>query len=112
MSKAVVNSSVIIALSNLGYLNKLKPLIGEIFVAKAVYQEICFAGQGLIGANELEEEVKNHNIEVKDAKNQLLVTALLEPLGLGEAETIALAIDEHANLIVLDDMQPEEKPKL
>lgn len=46
MSKAVLNSSVIIALSNLGYLNKLQVIFKRILVAKAVYEEICIAGQG------------------------------------------------------------------
>ena len=32
--------------------------------------------------------------------SKLLVTALLDPLAIGEAETIALAIDEHADGIV------------
>jgi len=33
VNKAVLNSSVIIALSTLGYLNKLKPLFKEILIA-------------------------------------------------------------------------------
>ena len=85
MSKAVLNSSVIIALSTLGYLNKLKTLLKEILIAKAVYDEICLAGQGLAGERELEEAVKTHLIEVKDAKNRLLITALLDPLAIGAA---------------------------
>jgi predicted nucleic acid-binding protein len=106
-----LNSSVIIALSTLGYVNKLKPLFNKIIVAKAVYEEICSAGQGLIGSLELEEAVKNHLIEVKDARNKLLVTALLDLLAIGEAETIALALDEDADGIVLDDKAARRKAK-
>ena len=40
MSKVVLNSSVIIALSTLGYLDKLKQLFKEILITKAVYEEI------------------------------------------------------------------------
>ena len=65
MSKAVLNSSVIIALSTLGYLNKLRTLFKEILIAKAVFEEICFAGQGLIGERELQEAVKTNLIEVE-----------------------------------------------
>ncbi len=111
MSKAVLNSSVIISLSTLGYLNKLKPLYKEILISKAVYQEISVAGQGLVGERELEEAVKTHLIEVKEVKNQLLVTALLDPLAVGEAETIALAVDERADQIVLDDKAARRKAK-
>jgi predicted nucleic acid-binding protein len=103
LSKAVLNSSVIIALSNLGYLNKLQVIFKKILVAKAVYEEICIAGQGLMGERELQEAVKANLIEVKKVRNRLLVNALLDPLDLGEAETITLASEESADQIVLDD---------
>jgi predicted nucleic acid-binding protein len=86
-------------------------LFKEILRAKAVYNEICSAGHGLIGASELEEAVETHLIEVKDAKNQLLVIALLDSLAVGEAETIALAIDEQVDQIVLDDKVDRRKAK-
>mgnify|MGYP001297304019 CR=1 FL=1 len=111
MSKAVLNSSVIIALSNLGYLNKLQVIFKKILVAKAVYEEICIAGQGLMGEHELQEAVKANLIEVKEVKNRLLVNALLDPLDLGEAETITLASEEKANQIVLDDKAARRRAK-
>lgn len=111
MTKAALDSSVIIALSTLGYLNKLKPLFEEIIIAKAVYEEICSAGQGLVGDSELEEAIKNHLIEIKEVKNQILVIALSDSLANGEAETIALALDEHADQIVLDDKAARRKAK-
>ena len=69
MSRTVLNSSVIIALSSLGYLNKLKSLSEKILIAKAVYEEVCSTGQGLVGERELEEAVRTHLIEVKDRKS-------------------------------------------
>ena len=111
MSKAVLNSSVIIALSNLGYLNKLQVIFKRILVAKAVYEEICIAGQGLMGEHELQEAVKANLIEVKEVRNRLLVNALLDPLDLGEAETITLASEEKADQIVLDDKAARRRAK-
>ena len=111
MSKAVLNSSVIIALSNLGYLNKLQIIFKRILVAKAVYEEICIAGKGLMGEHELQEAVKANLIEVKEVRNSLLVNALLDPLDLGEAETIALASEEKADQIVLDDKAARRRAK-
>ena len=111
MSKAVINSSVIIALSNLGYLNKLQVIFKRILVAKAVYEEICIAGQGLMGERELQEAVKANLIEVKEVRNRLLVNALLDPLDLGEAETITLASEEKADQIVLDDKAARRRAK-
>ena len=111
MSKAVLNSSVIIALSILGYLNKLRPLFKEILIAQAVFDEICSAGQGLIGERELQEAVKTNLIEVREVKNRLLVNAILDPLAMGEAETITLASEEKVDYIVLDDKLARRRAK-
>jgi hypothetical protein len=111
VSKVVLNSSVIIALSTLGYLNKLKQIFKEILIAKAVYEEICIKGRGLIGERELLEAVKNNIIIVKDVKNRLLVNALLDPLAMGEAETITLASEERADHIVIDDKLARRRTK-
>ncbi len=111
MTKAVFNSSVIIALSTLGYLNKIKPLFDSVIIAKAVYEEISIAGEGLIGEKELKEATKTPLFQVKTPKNQILVTALLEPLAKGEAETIAIALEEKTDYIVLDDKAARRKAK-
>lgn len=111
MSRAVINSSVIIALSTVGYLNNLKPLFKEVIVANAVFDEICIKGHGLIGSSELDQAVKTNLIHVRKAKNCLLVNALLDPLALGEAETISIASDEKIDFIVLDDRAARRRAK-
>lgn len=110
MSKAVLDSSVIIALSTLGYLHKLKNVFTEIF-PRAVYNEICVRGLGLLGERDLLEAVKEGVITVKDVKNRLLVNALLDPLALGEAETITLTVEEKADYIVMDDKLARARAK-
>lgn len=111
MSKAVLNSSVIIALSTLGYIHKLKNVFTEVLVPRAVYDEICVRGRGLIGERDLLEAVKEGVITVKDVKNRLLVNALLDPLALGEAETITLTVEEKADYIVMDDRLARARAK-
>lgn len=111
MSKAVLNSSVIIALSTLGYLDKLKHIFTEVIITRAVYEEICVKGRGLIGERELQESIKNGLITVKDIKNRQLVNALLDPLAIGEAETIAITVDERADYIALDDKLARRRAK-
>ena len=111
MSKAVLNSSVIIALSTLGYLDKLKHIFTEVIITRAVYEEICVKGSGLIGERELQESIKNGLITVKDIKNHQLVNALLDPLAIGEAETIAITVDERADYIALDDKLARRRAK-
>jgi predicted nucleic acid-binding protein len=48
---------------------------------------------------------------VKDVKNRLLVNALLDPLALGEAETITLTVEEKADYIVMDDKLASARAK-
>ncbi len=103
MSKAVLNSSITIALSTLGYLNKLKHIFKEVLITRAVHEEICLKRRELIGEPELLEAVKDGLITVKDVKNRLLVNALVDPLAAGEAETIALTAEERADYAVIDD---------
>lgn len=111
MSKAVLNSSVIIALSTLGYLDKLKHLFTQVLISRAVYEEICFKGRGLTGERELLEAVKARIMAVKDVKNRLLINALLDPLAIGEAETIALTVEEKADYIIIDDKLARKRAK-
>lgn len=109
MSRAVLNSSVIIALSILGYLDKIKQVFKHVLIAKSVYEEVCIRGRGLTGEKELSKAVKEGEILVKDVHNRWLVNALLDPLAIGEAESIALAVEENADYIVLDDMLARRK---
>jgi len=111
VSKAVLNSSVIIALSTLGCLDKLKHIFTEVLITRAVHEEICVRGRGLIGERELLEAVKDGLITVKEVKNRLLINALLDPLAIGEAETIALTVEERADYIVMDDKLARRRAK-
>lgn len=99
----MLDSSAIIALSQLGYLDGLRGIFSEALVPRAVYEEICLRGRGLVGERELSEAVEAGLISVRNVRNRILVNALLDPLGLGEAETIALALEEGADYAVLDD---------
>lgn len=111
MSKTVLNSSVIIALSTLGCLDKLKHIFAEVLITRAVHEEICVRGHGLIGERELLEAVKDGLIKVKDVKNRLLVNALLDPIAIGEAETITLTVEEKADYVVIDDKLARRRAK-
>ena len=111
MGRVVLDSSVVIALSALGYFDKLKDIFSEVLTPRAVYEEICVKGRGLIGERELSEAVNAGLVVVKDVKNRLLVNALLDPLALGEAETIALAVEENADYVVIDDKLARRRAK-
>lgn len=111
MSKVVLDSSVIIALSQLRYLNLLNRIFDEILIPRAVYEEICVKGRGLTGDSEIRESVKNDLIKIKNIRNKILVNALLDPLALGEAEALTLAVEEEADYVVGDDKLARSRAK-
>ncbi len=87
--KIVVDTSALIALSNISKLDLLRALFASVTVPRAVAEEY---GEPLPGW-----------IRVVDVKNEQLVRALLEVLHRGEAEAIALAIETSADMVILDD---------
>lgn len=92
-------------------MDKLGNVFEELLVARAVHWEICVQGHGLIGDAELSESMKRGNVKVKDVENRVTVNSLLDPLGLGEAETIALAVEDDADYVVLDDRLARRRAK-
>ncbi len=89
--RVVSNTSPLIGLSNIGKLKILHDVFGEVVVPPAVGREF---GEELPGW-----------ITVKAPKNRPLVQALLESLGDGESEAIALAIELNADFLILDDLK-------
>ncbi|MFP3952389.1 MAG: DUF3368 domain-containing protein, partial [Candidatus Bathyarchaeia archaeon] len=109
MTRAVLDSSVIIALSHLKHLQTIDGLFTETIIPRAVYKEICVKGKGLTGSRELSDAIKQQKVEVVKPENKELVKALLDPLGRGEAEAIALASSIKPDYIVLDDRLARRK---
>lgn len=96
----VCNTSPIIALAGARQLELLRAVYTQIVVPDAVFEEITVAGAGEPGAREVAEAPW---IKRQTVGNTPLVTALRLELDAGEAETIALAIECNANLILLDE---------
>ena len=96
----VCNTSPIVALARAGRLDLLHAVHGEIFVPEAVFHEITVAGAGEPGASEVTAAPW---IKRRPALNLALVNALGLELDAGEAEAIALAVECHADLILLDE---------
>lgn len=103
MLKVVSNSSPLIHLAKIKKLDLLKEIFGKIFIPKAVYDECVVAS--FKEANEIK---KSEWIIVKKIKNEDLKKALSIYLDDGEAEAITLAIEEKADLILLDDYDARE----
>lgn len=94
----VSDASPIIALESVGQLSLLRDLYERVLIPASVYREITIAdksGAALIAAESWLEERP-----VSDGK---AVTALMATLDPGEAEAIVLALEEEAELLLMDE---------
>jgi predicted nucleic acid-binding protein len=96
----VSNASPLVNLARIGRLELLPTLFERIDVPEAVWGEVVEAGEGQPGAKLLAEAawVIRHTVE-----NRSLVQALRQELDAGEAEAIALALELHADLVLMDE---------
>lgn len=93
----VSDTSSITNLLQIGLIHILFDLYGEITITPAVRRE-------LYRLPEQEAEIKNIDwIKVKAPSDQALMVNLLEELDLGESESIALAIEEEAEFLIIDE---------
>ncbi len=106
--KVVCNSGPLIALSKVGRLEVLKKLFGGIIISEAVWKELVEKGKGKLGSKEVE---KAEWIKVRKVLNRLSVRLLLKEVDVGEAETIILAKELNADLVLMDDEVPREIAK-
>ncbi|BAN90050.1 DUF3368 domain-containing protein [Aeropyrum camini] len=106
----VMNSSVIIALAKLNMTDIISVLNIEIIVPHAVYGEVVAKGRGRPGSKELEILINQGKVKVLAPQDRALVEALHDPLGIGESEAIAVAV-EHGCMIALDDRIARSKAK-
>ena len=107
MLKVVSNSSPLIHLSKIGLLDILEKLFDEIIIPEAVYDECVVDGGERRDAKSLEqaEWIITKSI---GKENLNLKRAFLKDVDEGEAEAIVLALEESADLILLDEYDARE----
>jgi len=98
----VSNTSPLTNLAAIGRLDLLSQLYGQLHIAEGVWGELNAGGQAWPGANEVAEAnwISRHPVGNDD-----LVLALSRDLDRGEAESIALAIELNADLLILDERE-------
>jgi len=105
----VSNSSPIIHLAKIGRLDLLQLLFDIIMIPRAVYMECVVQG----GNRPEVELIKNAKwIRVIEVEDTNLVKLLKAQIDEGESETIALALERGADVVLLDDYEAREKGKL
>jgi predicted nucleic acid-binding protein len=101
----ISNASPIINLAIIGRLGLLKKFWGRIFIPEAVWKEVVIDGED---KDEVVEIKKADWIVVEKVKDQNLTLLLMQNLDKGESETIALAIEKNADIILLDETDARE----
>jgi predicted nucleic acid-binding protein len=94
--------SDLIGLSKIDYLHLLMDMFKVIYIPEAVYKKTVIQGEDKLGVNEIKsaEWIKPNPIEDK-----LAVELLEVNLSRGEAETIVLAKEMKADLVILDEKE-------
>jgi hypothetical protein len=96
----VSNTSPITNLAAIGRLYLLQDLFVSVAIAQGVWEELNANGKAWPGSREVQaaDWIKRHT-----PGNTSLIAALRVNLDRGEAETIALAIEQNADLVILDE---------
>ncbi len=100
METAVSNTSPLIALSIIEWLDLPGQFFDPIVVPQAVVKEAIVNGAARPGAREIDAAIKAGWIRVESPRDTTLAAALSDELGLGEAEAITLAVEYHCVLII------------
>jgi len=102
----IADASVIISLASIGHLELLNTRFPEgVYIPSAVWKEVVDEGKGRPGA----EEVRSAKwLTVKEVKDKGLIQYLKHELDSGEAEAIALAREECASVLLIDEREARE----
>jgi predicted nucleic acid-binding protein len=98
----VSNTSPLTNLAAIGQFDLLHRLYGRVHIAEGVWEELNAGGRRWPGRYEV---AAANWIERRPVQNRWLVTALQRDLDRGEAETIALALELGAEVVLLDERE-------
>jgi predicted nucleic acid-binding protein len=107
---AVSDTSPILGLAAIGYLSLLEEQFGEVFIPQAVLTELKI-DSNFKGTSEISRVLSDGWLKVTEVQNKPLAQSLLMDLHQGEAEAIALAIDLHIHLLVMDEKIGRERAR-
>ena len=99
--RIVFNTSPLIFLTKLDYLEKALSLFDDIFVPEAVVEEIAARDDEV--NSKINQLIVSSDFQIKQTSLKNLKNALSNKLGRGEAEAIALAVELNVDFAILDD---------
>jgi predicted nucleic acid-binding protein len=98
----VSNTSPLTNLAAIGHFELLRKLFGEIHIAQGVWEELNKGGRRHPGSREVENAswIRRHEVS-----NPTVTALLRRDLDLGDSETLALALELRADLVLLDEQE-------
>ncbi|MCG7849057.1 MAG: DUF3368 domain-containing protein [ANME-2 cluster archaeon] len=112
MPEAISDSSTLIHTAGIGCLEVLKGFYNKILITPGVWKEVVEEGHGRPGALEVKEACSSGWVKIMAPTNESVVLLLKRELHTGEAETIALAIEQHPDVVFLDESEARRVAKL
>ena len=101
--RVAADSSCLIALAQIQQFDLLRELFAEVYVPRAVYDEITVAGKGEAGADETINAVEAGWIILKEVRDIVAVSALTTTLGMGESEVLVLCKEHEIDYALIDE---------
>lgn len=110
MFTVVADASVLIHLSRIGRFHLLKNVYSEISITSSVFAEVVEKGWGLAGSIETERAVYEGWIKIVDVvdKWKARETAVTRRIHLANAETVQLARETKASVLLADEEEVRE----
>ena len=113
----IINASPIIILTKINQLEILKKTYGSIEIASSVYQEVVVNGLRIDSrdAHIVKEQIDSKNIDVWELRPEFAEKAKkiesIYGIDIGEAETIALALQLNKKEVIIDEISAREAAK-
>ncbi|MBL1201630.1 MAG: DUF3368 domain-containing protein [Nostoc sp. GBBB01] len=105
----ILNSSPLIFLSKLNYLNQFVESPDDFYIPQSVADEIKAKSDP--SSQTIQALIDSGNLQIRASKLITLVNSLNQRLGKGESEAIALAIELNTDYVLLDDSTARREAK-
>lgn len=112
MVLAISDSSTLIHLSKIGRLDLLKDFYGSVTIPLTVWKEVVLEGEGRDGAEEVTRARDDGWIQIDSPKNSDFLILLRRELDDGEAEAIALAVENSPSILLVDETDARKIARL
>jgi predicted nucleic acid-binding protein len=101
---AVSDTSPISNLASIGHLHLLKSQFAEVCISDAVMKELM-AHPDLAARETIQQALRDQWIRIGTMRDSSVLRVLLSQLHRGEAESIVLAIDLNADVVLMDEQE-------